>query len=98
MDRRRDYRHSVRCSISLKDPRTRKVLGGLYTENVSASGLLFRSDEPHGLSVGDRIEVQLVARVSGLRMDDHLVLGTLAKVTRAGAVDGAIAFDAPLAF
>jgi len=87
----------MRCSISLKDPKSRRVVGGLYTDDVSASGLSFRSDEPHGFAVGQRIEVQLVARVTGHRRDDHLILGTLGLVTRAGPREGALVFEAPLA-
>lgn len=98
MERRRDFRHRLRYSLSLKCVQSRRVLGGLYTEDVSASGLSFRCDEPHGLRLGERVEVQLVARVVGAVREDHLILGARGSLSRAEGCDGAVRFDSPLAF
>jgi hypothetical protein len=99
MERRRDYRQELEYALSLKCPRTRRVLDGLSTEDVSASGLRFRSGAPHGLSVGDRLELQLVARIPGRKPeDDRLVMATCAVVVRVEEHEGALRFEAPLAY
>jgi hypothetical protein len=99
MERRRDYRHGLEYALSLKCPRTRRVLDHLTTEDVSASGLRFRSAGPHGLVVGDHLEVQLVAHLPDRPADGaRLVMATRAVVVRAGEQYGALRFEAPLAY
>ena len=79
-------------------PKSRRLLDGLATEKVSASGLSFTSDVPHGLTEGERVEIRMVANVVGLARNDTLVLATQATVVRTGAQCGAIRFEAPLAY
>ena len=98
MDRRIDFRHGLRYTLSLKCARTKQVMHGLATEDVSASGLRLRADEPHGLEAGDRLEVQLFARVKGQDGDDLLVMAANAVVVRAEDRHAAVRFNAPLAY
>ena len=98
MERRRDYRHGLTYVLSLKCPRSRRVLDGLATSDVSASGLSFESEAPHGLGPGDRLEVQLVARVAGQVHEDVLVMATNGVVVRATPNCGAVEFESPLAY
>jgi len=98
MERRKDYRHDLSYVASIKCPRSRRVLPGLATERVSASGLSFVSPVPHGLSVGDVVEIQLIAGVQGQMCDDLLVMATQATVVRVNEMRGAVEFEAPLAY
>ncbi len=98
MERRKDHRHSLSYTVSIKCPRTQRVLDGLETERISASGLSFRSTVPHGLNEGDLVELQLIADVSGQMRDDVLVMATQATVVRVNRMRGAVEFEAPLAF
>jgi hypothetical protein len=98
MERRKDYRHSVRYRLSLKCRRSLRVIADIMTEEVSASGLRLRADLPHGLKVGDRCEVQLFARVLGTNNDDTLIMATDAVVVRSGDVTAVLRFEAPLAY
>ena len=66
MERRRDYRHGFRYLLSLKCRKSLRVRNDLITEDVSASGLRLTSDSPHGLRPGDKMEIQLFARVPDL--------------------------------
>jgi len=97
MERRRDYRHALEFPVSLKCPRTRRVVDCLATSDVSASGLSFVATSPHGFAAGDFLEVQLVARAPG-EAAHGLVMATKAVVTRAEERTGALRFHAPLAY
>jgi hypothetical protein len=98
MERRRDYRHGFRYLLSLKCRRTHRVRNDFITEDVSASGLRLSADGPHGLEPGDRMEVQLFARVPGNGDSETLVMATDATVVRAGKRMAALRFEAPLAY
>ena len=98
MDRRNDYRHGLRYSLSLKCPRTNRVISEIATENISASGLRMRADTPLGFSAGDRLEVQLYARVKGQSGNDLLVMATDAVVVRTDGRNTALRFEAPLSY
>ena len=98
MERRRDYRHRVRYRVSVQCKRTNRVLTGLACENVSASGVRVVSDAPHGFSVGDRTEVQIVAEYPSHEGGDALVMATQATIVRASRVTASFAFAAPLAY
>ena len=98
MERRKDYRHDLNYLVSIRCPRSRKVLDGLTTDEVSASGLTFSSHVPHGLDVGDRVEIQMIANVDGEVCNDMLVMATRATVVRADDQHGALRFEAPLAY
>ena len=97
MERRKDYRHDLSYTVSIKCPRSKRVLDGLETEKVSASGLSFVSPVPHLLSEGDRVEIQLIAAVGGRMSDDLLVMATQATVVRVNDMHCAVEFEAPLA-
>ena len=98
MERRRDYRHTVRYRLSLRCARTHRVIADVTTEDVSASGLSLESHTPHGLLPGDRCEVQLFARVLGPGSEDTLVMATDAVVLRSDDTSAALRFEAPLAY
>ena len=98
MERRRDYRIGLCYELTLTDERDRKVWSDLTTCNVSATGLSFESRGPHAMRVGDRFEVRLLAQVDGRSTDESMVLSTHATMIRAGSCDGAVVFDAPLAY
>jgi hypothetical protein len=98
MERRRDYRHGFRYLLSVKCRRTLRVRNDLMTEDVSASGLRLAADTPHGLRPGDRIEVQLFARVPGNGDAETLVMATDATVVRTGKHMAALRFEAPLMY
>ena len=88
MERRRDYRHPLRYSLSLKCRETHRVLDMAATCDVSASGLRFEADE-----------VRLRADVSELtQLGEVLELATDAVVVRAEQTSAALRFDAPLAY
>jgi hypothetical protein len=97
MERRRDFRHLLRCPIQVECERTARVLEGLVTRDVSASGLSFlHAEAARVLAPGDRVTVELLAPTKLPRPHDALVLGAPARVVRvADAV--ALAFDRPLA-
>ena len=99
MERRRDYRHPLRYSLSLKCRATERVLDMAATCDVSASGLRFEADEPHGLKEGDRLEVRLRADVGELTQPGEILeLATDAVVVRADGNAAALHFDAPLTY
>lgn len=99
MERRRDYRHPLRYSLSLKCRESHRVLDLAATCDVSASGLCFETDSPHGLEPGDRIEVRLRADVSEMsQLGEVLELATDAVVVRAEPTSAALQFEAPLAY
>lgn len=98
MERRKDYRHDLTYSVSIKCPRTQRTLDGLETERVSASGLSFVAAEPHGFCEGDLVELQIVANVKGHTTDDVLVMATLGTLVRKDELRGAVKFSAPLAY
>ena len=70
----------------------------VVTEDVSASGLSFVAERPHWMTIGDRVEVRLHARVEGIDSIETLVLATDAIVTRAEETRAALRFEAPFAF
>jgi hypothetical protein len=78
--------------------RTRRVISDVVTEDVSASGLRMRADEPHGLKVGDRCEIQLFARVMAQNSEDTLVMATDALVVRSDDTSASLRFEAPLVY
>jgi hypothetical protein len=98
MERRRDYRHGFRYLLSLKCRKSLRVRNDLITEDVSASGLRLTSDSPHGLRPGDKMEIQLFARVPGNGQAETLVMATDATVVRAEKRMAALRFEAPLAY
>ena len=98
MERRRDYRHGFRYLLSLKCRKSLRVRNDLITEDVSASGLRLTSDSPHGLRPGDKMEIQLFARVPGNGDAETLVMATDATVIRAEKRMAALRFEAPLAY
>ena len=98
MERRRDYRHGFRYLLSLKCRKSLRVRNDLITEDVSASGLRLTSDSPHGLRPGDKMEIQLFARVPGNGEAETLVMATDATVVRAEKRMAALRFEAPLAY
>ena len=98
MERRTDYRHGLRYELTLTDPQRQTLPQLMITENVSASGLRFTSTEPHGLAVGSRFEVRMVAPVIGKAKCDSMVLSTDATLVRVDERAGAVVFDRPLAY
>ena len=98
MERRRDYRHPLRCALSLKCPQTRRVIDDLHTSDVSASGLSFEATVPHGLLAGERLEIQLVAPGEGQARADAMVMATHGVVVRSSLFAAALEFEAPLAY
>jgi len=98
MERRKDHRHGLRYTVSLKCIETGRHLGHVATRDVSASGLRLLADEPHGLHIGERVEVQLFARVQSRQGDDLLVMGTDGIVVRARRREAAVRFDRPLTY
>jgi len=98
MERRRDYRHGFRYLLSVKCRKSLRVRNDLITEDVSASGLRLTSDSPHGLRPGDKMEIQLFARVPGNGDAETLVMATDATVVRAEKRMAALRFEAPLAY
>ena len=98
MERRRDYRFAESYPLSLKCPRTRRIIGELSTKNISASGLYFESRIPLRLESGSRYELHVVARVPGQANEDVLVMATRGVVVRSSGRSAALSFDAPLAY
>jgi len=98
MERRKDYRIGLRYELTLTHEGDGRVWSGLVTADVSATGLSFASRDPHGLEVGERFEVRLLAKVDGRADEESMVLSTNATLIRAGERDGAVAFDAPLRY
>ncbi|MHC4938617.1 MAG: PilZ domain-containing protein [Planctomycetota bacterium] len=98
MERRRDYRLGLNYELTLTEEHAGKVWSGLVTADVSATGLAFRSREPHGFLVGERFEVRLLAQVDGRPQDESMVLSTSATLIRSENCGGAVAFDAPLKY
>ena len=98
MERRRDYRLGLQYEMTLTDERDGRVWSGLVTADVSATGLRFSSRKPHGLAVGERFGVRLLAQVDGRSRDESMVLATHATLIRAAGCEGAVVFDGPLAY
>jgi len=98
MERRKDHRQGLRYTVSLKCLKTGRHLGPIATRDVSASGARLLAEHPHGLQVGDRVEVQLFARVQSRQGDDLLVMGTDGVVVRTRRNEAAVRFERPLAY
>jgi len=113
MERRTDYRHGLRYELAIAERsetrcsktgggdstgEERRVLVDLKTSDVSASGLSFSSSEPHGLMVGDRFEVRLLAETRDGRGESSILMSTDATLIRATERDGAVTFDRPLKY
>ena len=98
MERRKDYRHRLKYCLSLKCPRSEEVRSGLWTDNVSASGLYYRFTDENLPEKGSALEVRLVAWPESPNEREVLVLGTRAEVIRIDQMGVALCFDAPLAF
>jgi len=104
MERRTDYRHGLRYQLAIASRKGSRVLADLTTTNVSASGLSFSSEKPHGLGVGDRFEVRLLAEIGEGEAKDStspgssIVMSTRATLIRSTRVGGAVKFDAPLKY
>ena len=89
----------LQYELTLTGQRDRRVRSDLVTSNVSATGLSFACEGEHGLSVGDRLEVRLLAQFEG-RSDEgeSMVLSAEATMVRAAEKEGAVVFDAPLRY
>ena len=98
MERRADYRHYLRYRLTLKCPRTSRIIDDLVTEDVSASGLSLVADNPHDLVRGDRLGIRLHAQISGTASVDTLVMATDGQVIRVAGLSAALSFRAPLAY
>jgi hypothetical protein len=101
MERRRDSRHELAYAVSLKCLESRRVIDGAWSETVSASGMLVRTEEPHTLRCGDRLEVRVYATIpggTGGAFSDTMALATDAVVVRRSLDSAALRFDAPLAY
>ena len=100
MERRRDYRHVLAYTVSLKCPHTRRIIDRAWTEDVSASGVRIRTEQPHELQRGDRLELRLFAPISGLvaSFGDMITLATDAVVTRCDVTTASMLFQAPLVY
>ncbi len=98
MERRRDFRHTRSYSLSLKCRETGQRFGGLWTENVSASGLYFRPRERLVASTGANMEVQLYARPDAPNQREIISLMTDAAIVRISGGGVALQFERPLAF
>jgi hypothetical protein len=100
MERRRDSRHELAYAVSLKCLQTRRVIDGAWSETVSASGMLVRTEEPHTLRCGDRLEVRVYATLPGGTGGafETMALATDAVVVRRSLDTAALVFDAPLAY
>ena len=96
MERRRDYRLGLKYEITLTAASDGRVSSGLVTADVSATGLRFTSQTAHGLAVGERFGVRLLAQADGRSEEESMVLSTQATLVRAADQEGAIVFDAPL--
>ena len=98
MERRRDFRHTRSYSLSLQCKETGEKFRGLWTENVSASGLYFRPRERLVSSKGVNVEVQLYARPDSPSQRETLSLTTHAAIVRINGGGVALHFNHPLAF
>ena len=98
MERRKDYRHALSFTVSFKCPKSRRFYDDVSTDDVSASGMKFTSGLSHDLGVGDKLEIQLLARVPGQAADDTLIMATRGTVIWVRDRHGAIHFDAPLIY
>ena len=98
MERRIDYRHGLRYQLAIADRKESRVLADLVTTDVSASGLSFSSDRAHGLQVGDRFEVRLLAEMGKSPADASILMSTQATLIRTTKVGGAVRFDEPLRY
>jgi hypothetical protein len=98
MERRLDYRHGLRYQLAIAARKGRRVLADLETHDVSASGLSFAGPAPHGLAVGDRFEVRLLAETGDRASDASIVMRTQATLIRATKAGGAVRFDEPLQY
>lgn len=98
MERRIDYRHGLRYQLAIANRNAGEVLVDLTTTNVSASGLSFEGESPHGLAVGDRFEVRLLAETGAADTGTSIVMSTQATLIRSSPDGGAVKFDAPLKY
>ena len=100
MERRRDYRHVLAYTVSLKCPHSRRVIDRAWTEDVSASGVRIRTEIPHEFQLGDQLELRLFAPISGAvaSFGDVLTLATDAVVTRCDVTTASMSFKAPFAY
>lgn len=98
MERRIDYRHGLHCQLAITDRKGERVLVDLVTTNVSASGLSFSGEAPHGLTLGDRFEVRLLAEIGKHQSETSIVMSTQATLIRSTSVGGAVKFDEPLQY
>ena len=98
MERRIDYRHGLRYQLAISDRKESRVLSDLVTTNVSASGLSFSGEAPHGLKLGDRFEVRLLAETGKQPSDASILMSTNATLIRKTSVGGAVTFDEPLRY
>ena len=87
-----------RLLLTLTDARNGRVWSDLVTADVSATGLAFTAPRPHGLRLGDRFEVRLLAQTEGRTEQESMVLSTEATLVRADETGGALAFDGPLRY
>jgi hypothetical protein len=98
MERRGDYRLGLQYELTLTGQGDRRVRRDLVTSNVSATGLSFACEKHHGLAVGDRLEVRLLAQFEGRSEGESMVLSAQATLVRAADREGAVVFDGPLAY
>ncbi len=98
MERRRDFRHTRRYSLSLKCGETGERFGGMWTENVSASGIYFRPRERFVSATGVNVQIQLYARLDAPNQREILSLMTDAEIVRISGGGVALHFERPLAF
>jgi len=98
MERRKDYRIGLRYELTLTDRGSGRVWSDLVTADVSATGLAFTGSRPHGLRLGDRFELRLLAQAEGRPDQESMVLSTEATLVRADERGGALAFDGPLKY
>jgi hypothetical protein len=99
MERRRDYRLGLKYEMTLTGQRDRRVRRDLVTSDVSATGLSFACEGEHGLTVGDRLEVRLLAQSEGRSEErESMVLSVQATMVRAANGEGAVVFDGPLQY
>ncbi len=98
MERRRDPRHMLRYGLTLKCLRSARIYHETATEDISASGAQIRVDEIHDLDQGDKVELQLFAKITNQEGEDVIPLATRAVVARAESGRAAVWFEAPLAY
>ena len=98
MERRRDPRHALRYGLTLKCLRSARIYHELATADISASGMSVRVEEAHALETGDRVEIQLYARIRNHEGEDVLPMATRAIVIRMGPDGAALRYEQPLTY